>query len=194
WRSRLHPPQRLDLDDDRELPPLSAIASPPGRSILEKYRPNTRLPDSMTPVPITPIHLLAAAGAAFLARAINSVAGGGTMVSFPTLIWLGLPTITANATSTLAIWPGSLGSIWGFRSEFGHVNPRLKMLSISSLIGGAIGALLLRSTPPGVFQRLVPFLLLFATILFMADGPIRKMLQQRSGGSGTNIGMPVAVG
>ena len=55
--------------------------------------------------------------AAFLAGAINSVAGGGTLVSFPALIWLGLDSVTANATSTVAIWPGTVGSIWGYRRE-----------------------------------------------------------------------------
>src|SRR5215470_16683240 len=98
------------------------------------------------------VHLLVAAAAAFLAGGVNSVAGGGTLVSFPTLVWLGLPPITANATSTVAIWPGSLGSIWGFRSEFGRTEPRLKMLSASSLIGGGVGAILLRSTPVALFE------------------------------------------
>src|SRR6516225_9870846 len=118
-------------------------------------------------------NILGAATAAFLAGGINSVAGGGTLISFPTLVWLGLPPITANATNTVAIWPGSLGSIWGFRSEFGHAPPRLKWLSISSLIGGGLGAILLRSTPVALFERLVPFLILFATILFIAETPIQ---------------------
>jgi len=105
-------------------------------------------------------HLLAAAVAAFLAGAINSVAGGGTLISFPTLLWLGVPSITANATSTVAIWPSSLGSIWGFRSEFGKIEGRLKLLSVSSLIGDGVGAIFLRSTPAALFERLVPFLIL----------------------------------
>ena len=128
--------------------------------------------------------VLIAASAAFFAGGINSVAGGGTLISFPALVWLGLPSITANATSTVAIWPGSLGSMWGFRSELGQVPSRLKWLSISSLIGGGIGAILLRSTPAQLFERLVPFLILFATILFIAEGPIQKNLRNRSG---TNI-------
>jgi uncharacterized protein len=135
--------------------------------------------------------IMIAAIAAFLAGGINSVAGGGTLISFPALIWLGLPSITANATSTVAIWPGSLGSIWGFRSEFGQVAPRLKWLSISSLIGGGLGAILLRSTPAPLFEQLVPFLILFATTLFMAEGPIQKKLRERSGANG--IGMPAAL-
>jgi uncharacterized membrane protein YfcA len=139
-------------------------------------------------------HLLIAAMAAFLAGGINSVAGGGTLISFPTLVWLGLPSITANATSTVAIWPGSLGSIWGFRSEFGQTEPRLKMLSVSSLIGGGVGAILLRSTPAALFERLVPFLILFATVLFIVEGPIqRKLRERRSFRRARGVGMPGAL-
>jgi uncharacterized protein len=128
-------------------------------------------------------HVLVASTAAFLAGAINSVAGGGTLVSFPTLVWLGLPSITANATSTVAIWPGSLGSIWGFRKELGQTERRLRMLSISSLVGGGVGAMLLRSTPAALFDRLVPFLILFATVLFTVQAPIQKRLRERGGES-----------
>jgi uncharacterized protein len=135
--------------------------------------------------------VIIAAAAAFLAGGINSVAGGGTLISFPALVWLGLPSIIANATSTIAIWPGSLGSIWGFRSEFGQVAPRLKWLSISSLIGGGLGAILLRSTPAALFEQLVPFLILFATVLFMAESPIRKKLRERGGSN--SIGMVAAL-
>jgi uncharacterized membrane protein YfcA len=144
-------------------------------------------------VPPDLLHALAAAIAAFLAGAINSVAGGGTLVSFPTLVWLGLPPITANATSTVAIWPGSLGSIWGFRREFKQTDPRLRLLAFSSFAGGAGGALLLRSTPPDVFEHLVPFLILFATVLFTVQGPIQKKLRARSGSEEhTDIWMPGA--
>src|ERR1035441_1973278 len=68
-------------------------------------------------------HAAVAFGAAFLAGAINSVAGGGTLVSFPALIWLGLGSVTANATSTVAIWPGTVGSTWGYRREFADGEP-----------------------------------------------------------------------
>ena len=123
-------------------------------------------------------HVAAACAAAFLAGSINSVAGGGTLISFPTLIWLGLPSVTANATSTVAIWPGSLGSLWGFRRELLETDPRMRTLSIASLAGGGIGALLLRSTPPALFDKLVPFLILFATILFTVQGPIQARLRR----------------
>jgi uncharacterized membrane protein YfcA len=115
--------------------------------------------------------------AAFLAGAINSVAGGGTLLSFPALIWLGLDSVGANATSTVAIWPGTVGSIWGYRRELRFVEPRMFVLVIPSVIGGVAGALLLRWTPPALFDRLVPFLILFATLLFMAQEPVQRKLK-----------------
>lgn len=122
-------------------------------------------------------HLVFAIAAAFLAGGINSVAGGGTLITFPALMGLGLPAITANATSTVAIWPGSLGSMWGFRRELGKVPPKMRLLAIPSVLGGLLGAWLLRSTPPGVFARMVPFLILFATLLFTVQAPIQKRLR-----------------
>ncbi len=130
-------------------------------------------------------HSAAAFVAALLAGGINSVAGGGSLITFPTLLWLGLPSVTANATNTVGIWPGSIGSIWGFRRELGRTNPKLRWLILPSFVGGALGALLLSRTPPGVFDRLVPFLILFATLLFTAQGPINRWLGQ---GQGTEQG------
>lgn len=123
------------------------------------------------------IHSAAAFGAAFLAGLINSVAGGGTLVTFPTLIWLGLNSVTANATSTVAIWPATLGSSWGYRRELRTVEGRLFWLLIPSVIGGLAGAWLLRYTPPAVFDRLIPYLILFATLLFMAQDPVQRWLK-----------------
>lgn len=122
------------------------------------------------------IHAALAFGAAFIAGAINSVAGGGTLVSFPTLIWLGLSSITANATSTVAIWPGSLGAMWGYRRELRTTQPRMLALVVPSLIGGIAGALLLKLTPTATFDKLVPYLILFATLLFMAQHSVQQFL------------------
>jgi uncharacterized membrane protein YfcA len=119
---------------------------------------------------------IAAFAAAFVAGAINSVAGGGTLVSFPTLIWLGLGSVTANATSTVAIWPGTVGSAWGYRREARKVTQRLWLMIIPSLVGGLAGAWLLKLTKPELFDRLVPFLILFATLLFMAQEPVQRLL------------------
>lgn len=119
----------------------------------------------------------AAFGAAFAAGAINSIAGGGTLVSFPTLIWLGLDSVVANATSTVAIWPGTVGSAWGYRREMSRVEPRFWAMIVPSLVGGITGAVLLKLTPTSVFDRLVPFLILFATLLFMAQEPVQRALK-----------------
>ena len=125
----------------------------------------------------------AAFGAAFAAGAINSVAGGGTLISFPTLVWLGLPAITANATSTVAIWPGSFAGMAGYRREMRGAGQRMLVLAVPSLAGGLLGAFLLARTPPGVFERVVPFLILFATVLFMVQGPMqRRVLANRAAG------------
>lgn len=108
---------------------------------------------------------------------INAVAGGGTLVSFPTLIALGLSPVAANATSTVAIWPGTLGGIAGYRQELRTVRRSLWYLLIPSLIGGIAGALLLQKTPPGVFSRLVPWLILFATSLFTIQPFVQRRLK-----------------
>lgn len=122
-------------------------------------------------------HAAVAFGAAFLAGAINSVAGGGTLVSFPTLIWLGLNSVAANATSTVAIWPGTVGSIWGYRRELQRAEGRFLALIVPSMVGGLAGALLLKLTPPAIFDRLVPFLILFATVLLMAQEQVQRWLK-----------------
>jgi uncharacterized membrane protein YfcA len=115
--------------------------------------------------------------AAFAAGIINSIAGGGTLVTFPVLIWLGLDAKVANATSTVALWPGLFGGLFGYRRELENSSAILIRLGLTSVIGGAIGAWLLIWTPSPTFARLVPFLILFATLLFMAQGPINRWLR-----------------
>ena len=111
------------------------------------------------------------AAAAFGAGVLNAIAGGGTFLTFPALVWAGVPPIAANATSALAVCPGYLGSTLGFRAELAAL-PRalLAREALLCAIGGVIGALLLLVTPAQVFARVVPWLLLFATALF-AVGP-----------------------
>ncbi len=120
------------------------------------------------------MHALLVFCAAAVAGAINSVAGGGTLVSFPTLIWLGVPSIVANATNTVALVPGSIGSVWGYRREVAGADPRVFALIVPSVIGAIVGAVLLYRTPAELFDRLVPILILFATILFMVQEPIQR--------------------
>src|SRR5687767_1883332 len=114
---------------------------------------------------------------AFAAGAINSVAGGGTLITFPLLMWLGLDPKVANATSTVALWPGLFGGLFGFRRELENSSTLLLRLGLTSVIGGAVGAWLLIWTPSPLFAQLVPFLILFATILFMAQGSINRRLR-----------------
>src|SRR5580704_1396570 len=120
------------------------------------------------------LHGSSAFASAFAAGAINSVAGGGTLLTFPTLIWLGLSSVAANATSTVAMLPASLGGMWGLRRELRETQPRMLWLTAPSLVGGMAGALLLRFTPPVLFDKLAPNLILFATLLFMAQEPIQR--------------------
>lgn len=114
---------------------------------------------------------------AFAAGAVNSVAGGGTLLTFPVLIWLGLDPKVANATSTVALWPGLFGGLYGYRKELEHSSHLLLRLGLTSVIGGGIGAWLLIWTPAPTFARLVPFLILFATVLFMLQGTINRWLR-----------------
>ena len=114
--------------------------------------------------------------ASVLAGAINSIAGGGTLITFPTLLWIGRDPIIANATNTVAIWPASLAGAIGFRRDLGSVRRWLLMLMVPSLIGGIAGALLLLRTPTAIFDRLVPLLILGATLLLAAQEMITRRL------------------
>ncbi len=114
--------------------------------------------------------------AALLAGMVNSIAGGGTLISFPTLLWLGRPPIMANATSTVALWPGSFAAMLGFRRDLATARRWLLLLSIPSLLGGCIGAFLLLRTPTSTFERLIPFLILGATLLLALQEPITRKL------------------
>lgn len=113
--------------------------------------------------------LAAAAGGA-----INAVAGGGTLVTFPALLFFGTPPIIANATSTIALVIGTSGGIYGYRRHLEPVRPWLWRFMPVSVAGGLIGAVLLTCTSNRTFSKLVPFLILFATLLFLAQGAFRR--------------------
>ena len=91
-----------------------------------------------------------------MAGVINSIAGGGTLITFPVLLWMGLDAKIANATSTVALWPGLFGGLFGYRKELENSATVLLRLGLTSVIGGAIGAWLLIWTPSPIFERLVP--------------------------------------
>jgi uncharacterized protein len=107
--------------------------------------------------------------AAAIAGVINAVAGGGSFVSFPALVLVGVPPISASATNTMALWPGSVASTGAYRRELGAQRSNIILFSIVSLIGGLLGALLLLYTREAVFKQLIPYLLLGATLVFIAS-------------------------
>ena len=122
------------------------------------------------------VEALVILGAGVLAGAVNSIAGGGTLISFPTLVWLGRDPIIANATNAVAMWPGSMAGAVGFRRELATVKGWLLLLIVPSLLGGLAGAWLLLRTPTSTFERLVPFLILGATLLLAAQEFITRHL------------------
>ena len=114
------------------------------------------------------------AAVAAVAGAMNAIAGGGTLLTFPTLVLFGTPPLVANATSTLALMIGTAGGLFGYRRQLDSVRPWLARFVPVSLLGGWLGSLLLTRTDAKVFAQLVPFLLLFATVLFLAQGAFRR--------------------
>lgn len=130
-----------------------------------------------------PLQILALVASALGAGAMNAMAGGGTILTFPTLVFLGMPAIMANATSTVALLPGAVTSMYGFRREVSANRRWLKTLFLPSLIGGIIGSALLLRTPEKVFASLAPVLVLFATVLFMVRGLLaRRFFPSRGDG------------
>ncbi len=112
-----------------------------------------------------------------VAGAVNSVAGGGTLVSFPSLVAFGVPPVPANATNTAAVCPGALSSAYAYRHDLPKEHGLLNLLLLPSILGGFLGAWVLAITPNWLFARIVPFLVLFATILFAS----RKRFSRRVG-------------
>ena len=133
-------------------------------------------------MPVSPLHLSLLFAAAFVAGAINSVAGGGTLLTFPTLLAVlgGLPNgpIIANGTSTVALVPGSLSAFWGYRGEMRGARRELWTMAVPSLLGGAVGAYLATHVSSGVFSRLVPWLIFLATFLFLIQDWVRRRLNR----------------
>lgn len=117
--------------------------------------------------------------AAFFAGILNAIAGGGSFLTFPALVFAGIPPVTANATSAVAVFPGYLGAVAGFRKEIGQFErTTLIQYLLVSLAGGLGGALLLLITSNEIFSVLVPWLLLFATLLFGCGQPLLERLRR----------------
>jgi uncharacterized membrane protein YfcA len=120
--------------------------------------------------------LVLAVLSAVVGAMMNSIAGAGTLLTFPALVALGVPPINANATSTVALWPGALGSMVGYRAELTGARRWALGFAIPSFLGGALGAFLLLKTPPDRFSAIVPWLVLGATALFMVRGPMMRWM------------------
>lgn len=157
-----------------------------GRTAAPARRPIIRHPRilrSRAMEPLLAFPLLALA--AFAAGALNAIAGGGSFLTFPALVFTGVPPIMANATSALAVSPGYLGSTLGFRAELRDLSAgRLRRETLISAAGGLAGALLLLVTPGRLFGDLVPWLLLFATLLFAAGPAIAGRSRAPASGAG----------
>lgn len=111
--------------------------------------------------------------AAIIAGTLNAVAGGGTFISFPALLNTGVPAVQANATNTVALWPGLAASTGAYLKRLNVPRRLLVPLLLTSVVGGLVGALLLLRTPQHTFLRLVPWLLLGGTLLFAFGNTIR---------------------
>jgi uncharacterized membrane protein YfcA len=119
--------------------------------------------------------------ASFLAGVLNAVAGGGSFLSFPAMMGMGVLPVQANATNTVAIWPGQLTSIAAYRNEVRRNLPLAWIMGIAGLIGGTVGAIVLLITPQKTFLHLVPWLLLVAASIFAVSGPVSRWLERRKG-------------
>jgi hypothetical protein len=124
---------------------------------------------------VTGQEIAALSAAAAAAGAINAIAGGGTLITFPVLLFFGTAPVTANATSTFALVFGTVGSLYGYRRHIAEVKPWLVRFLPVCLVGGLLGAVVLTRTSNEAFARLVPFLILFATVLFLAQGAFKRL-------------------
>lgn len=118
--------------------------------------------------------------AGFAAGAINAVAGGGSLVSFPALVLAGLPPVVANATNTIAIWPGTLSSVYAYRPYIKEERHRAAILAWPSLAGGLAGSIILLNTPEKAFREVVPWLIFFACGLLLLQGPVSRLVVRRA--------------
>lgn len=118
----------------------------------------------------------------FAAGAANSLAGGGTFFSFPALLAVGVPPVVANASNSVALWPGSLASAWAYRTELARFKSSLLPMGLASLAGGVAGGLLLLAAGDARFSALIPWLLAFATLLFAFSPQLSALLESRRSG------------
>ncbi len=125
-------------------------------------------------------HALLLFGAAFLGGLLNSVAGGGGFLCFPALLFTGVPPINANATNTVALWPGTVAATAAYRGSLLSTRGLILPLTLTGIAGALLGAVVLLKTPQSTFLRLIPWLMLVATLLFAFSGRISAWLRART--------------
>jgi hypothetical protein len=132
---------------------------------------------------VTPLEVTGLVGVSVIAGAVNSVAGGGTLFTFPTLLAAGFTPLAANGTNTVALVPGSAAAAWGYAHELAGRRKEVLALCTPSLVGGVLGAWLTRRAGNALFAKLVPWLILGATVLFILQEPLSRLILRRSRGS-----------
>jgi uncharacterized protein len=133
-------------------------------------------------------------GSALAAGAINAVAGGGTVLTFPALLYTGTGAVVANATSGLALMLGTAGSLFSFRSQLPSLKPWLLRFIPVSIAGSLLGSALVKLQGEAVFVKVVPWLILFATVLFLIQAPLKRWQQRRAETAGSAAPLPLAMG
>ncbi len=145
---------------------------------------------------LTPLSLALIAAAGFVAGAINAVAGGGSLVSFPVLVGVGLPELNANATNSVALWPGSAAGAFGYRERYAAVKKHMKTLAAPTVVGSLLGAYLLVLTPARAFALIVPFLVLGATLLLAFQPQVKAWAaakREAAAGNGRTSGLGAGI-
>ena len=131
---------------------------------------------------MSPIQALVVFVAGVWAGTINTVVGSGTLITFPVLLAVGLPPVTANVSNTLGLVPGSVSGAIGYRAELRGQRPRLIRLGGASLLGGIVGAILLLKLPAGAFQDIVPVLIVLALVLVVVQPWLSRRFAARAAG------------
>jgi len=131
--------------------------------------------------------------AAIAAGFINAMAGGGTLVSFPVLLAVGISPVAANVTNTVALLPGTIGGMWAQRKDFKSQYQRLLKLLPVAIVGGIGGGLLLLNTSENTFRSIIPYLILLATLLLAAQARIRSWVVGRIGQAHTETHNPIVM-
>jgi len=139
------------------------------------------------------VEYIGLAAAAFVAGAINAVAGGGSLISFPALLAAGFASKTANVTNTVALWPGYAGGSYGYRTELSRQRRRFLYLAGPAILGALVGSVVLLATPGSAFDVIVPFLILFACTMMAFQDQLSRWAQAHRLASRDDEHIPLAL-